>query len=173
MALVGNLGDQVHLVRMCEPAGIQIQDLISQPFRRNRISEKSPFEARTSSYAHTQIRICDLEACVAAVTLGGGPIRFNLVLADPIGGLLDDDAGWRGIDGSYVVELGPESHGERGSDGSLPTLQASVGAFTRLWLGVLPATGVAVTDDLDGPAELLDRLNRALLMPVPKPDWEF
>ena len=41
-----------------------------------------------------------------------------------------------------------------------PTLTATVNAFTRLWLGVRPATGLAVTDDLSGPPELLQQLDQ-------------
>jgi hypothetical protein len=173
MALVSNLGDQIHLVRLREPAGIQIQDLIRQPFRRNRISEKSQYEARTSSYAYMQTRICDLEGCIAATELDGTPVRFNLELSDPITSVLDDEVEWQGVGGSYVVELGPESSAHQGSESGLPTLRAGVGAFTRLWLGVLPASGLAVTDDLDGPAELLADLDRILCLPEPKPDWDF
>ncbi len=60
-----------------------------------------------------------------------------------------------------------------GADPALPTLAASVGAFTRMWLGVRPATGLAATDDLFGPQELLERLDRVLRLPDPKPDWDF
>ena len=56
---------------------------------------------------------------------------------------------------------------------SLPTLKASVGAFTRLWLGVLSANGLAVTDQLSGPPDLLGELDRAFLLPQPHPDWDF
>jgi GNAT superfamily N-acetyltransferase len=173
MAMVSNLGDQVHLVRLREPAGIQLQDLLNKPFRRNRITEKSQYEARTSSYAYSQMRICDLEGCIAATTLDGPPVRFNLELSDPIESLLDDDSAWRGVGGNYVVELGPESTARKGTDSALPTLQAGAGAFTRMWMGVLPASGLAVTDDLAGPADLLADLDRILCLPVPKPDWDF
>ncbi|MEA2000534.1 MAG: hypothetical protein U9N84_01405, partial [Actinomycetota bacterium] len=173
MALVGSLGDQVKLVRLREPAGIQVQDLIRQPFRRSRISEKSPFEARTRASAYFQLRICDLEACLAATKLETSPIRFNLELTDPIESLLDGDGTWRGIGGDYVVTLGPESSAARGSDPTLPILTASVGAFSRLWMGVRPATGLTVTDDLEGPAELLEQLDQTLRLPVPSPDWDF
>jgi len=173
MALVGSLGDQVNLVRLREPVGIQVQDLIRQPFRRSRISEKSPYEARTRSAAYFQMRICDLEGCLAATKLETAPVRFNLKLTDPIEDLLDADVTWRGIGGDYVVELGPDSNGERGSDPTLPTLTAGVGAFSRLWMGVQPATGLTVTDDLVGPADLLEKLDRALRLPVPSPDWDF
>jgi hypothetical protein len=48
-----------------------------------------------------------------------------------------------------------------------------VNAFSRLWLGVRPASGLAVTDDLAGPSALLEQLDRVLLLPEPKPDWDF
>ena len=71
------------------------------------------------------------------------------------------------------VDLGPDSGAELGRDETLPTLTCSVGAFTRLWLGVRPATGLAVTDELRGPEELLRELDRVLLLPEPRPDWDF
>lgn len=174
MGLLANLGDQVHLVRIREPAGIQIQDLLSQPFRRSRISEKSQYEAKSSSFSYFQLRICDVTGCVAAATLDGAPVRFNLALTDPIETILEAEGSeWRGVAGNYVVEFGPVSSAEPGLDASLPTLRAGVGAFTRLWLGVQPASGLAVTDDLAGPAELLEDLDRILRLPDPKPDWDF
>ena len=47
------------------------------------------------------------------------------------------------------------------------------GAFTRLWLGVRPATGLAITDDLHGPDDLLDALDERLRLPEPVADWAF
>jgi len=173
MALVANLGDQVHLVRFREPPGIQMQDLTREPFRRRRISLKSEYETVTRAAAYWQIRICDLEGCVGAVRLEGEPVRFNLALSDPIEDRLDEDAPWRGVGGNYVVELGAESSAIRGTGAALPTLTADVGAFSRLWFGVLPATGLAVTDRLSAPPELLAALDRALRLPQPKPDWDF
>ena len=120
-----------------------------------------------------QFRICDVPACLAATELEGDPVRFNLRLRDPIEGLLDDSFSWRGVAGDYVVELGPESGAEFGRNDELPTLEASVGAFTRLWLGVRPPVGLAATDDLSGPGELLADLGRLLRLPPPKSDWDF
>ena len=173
MALVSNLGDSVQLVRMREPAGIQIQDLIDKPLRRNRISEKSAYETRTRAVAYWQVRMCDVPVCVAATELTGDPVRFNLTLADPIEELLDEGSQWRGVAGQYVVTFGAESSAVADVDPSLPTLEASVGAFTRLWLGVRPASGLAITDSLAGPVELLDRLDNVLQLPIPKVEWDF
>ena len=173
MAVVKSLGDQVHAVRMREPAHIQLQDLFETPFRQYNISEKSEFRADNQAYAYWQMRICDLHACLAATHLRGEPVRFNLALRDPIADYLDDDAPWHGVGGEYVVTLGPESSAEAGTDASLPTLRAGVGAFTRLWLGVRPASGLAVTDELAGPDELLAALDEVLCLPAPHPDWDF
>ncbi len=173
MALIRNLGDQVRLVRMREPQGIQLQDLIEQPFKQYQVSERSKFESRMHATAYWQVRICDLPGCLERTYLRGDEVRFNLTLTDSIERFLDESAPWRGIAGDYVVTLGPSSGAEPGADASLPTLTTSVGAFTRMWLGVRPATGLAITDELSGPPELLERLDRALRLPDPKPDWDF
>lgn len=173
LGVVKSLGDQVWLVRMREPPGIQFQDLLQQPFRRRGVSEKAKFETGMRAVAYWQMRICDLVGCLARTHLKGGEVRFNLELSDPIERFLDDEAPWRGVSGNYVVTLGPLSHGEVGTDATLPTLKASVGAFTRMWLGVRPATSLAVTDDLSGPQELLDELDWLLRLPQPKWDWDF
>ncbi|NQT88677.1 hypothetical protein HQ560_18065 [bacterium] len=60
-----------------------------------------------------------------------------------------------------------------GEADSLPTLDATVNAFSRLWLGVRPASGLAVTDQLSGPPELLAALDAILRLPTPQPDWMF
>ena len=75
--------------------------------------------------------------------------------------------------GEYIVTLSPESSARPGTDPGLPTLAASVGAFTRMWLGVRPASGLAYTDDLSGPPELLSRLDRVVSLPQPKTEWDF
>ena len=59
-------------------------------------------------------------------------LLVNLELSDPIEGYLDENASWRGVGGEYVVSLGPESSAKAGADVRLPTLSASVGAFTRM-----------------------------------------
>jgi hypothetical protein len=173
MALVRNLGDQVRLVRMREPPTIQLQDLIQQPFKQRQVSERSRFETGTRASAYWQMRICDLPGCLERTRLPGGPVRFNLALSDPVERFVEKSLPWHGTGGDYVVSLGRSSGAEPGRDPLLPTLAASVGAFTRMWLGVRPATGLAVTDDLSGPRELLAELDEVLRLPEPRPDWDF
>jgi predicted acetyltransferase len=173
MDLIRGLGDQVRLIKMREPQGVQLQDLIREPFKHQDLSERSKFENRMRAAAYWQMRICDLPACLERTHLRGGKARFNLKLTDPIAEFLPQKSSWRGVGGDYVVSLGSSSSAKLGTKSGLPTLKASVGAFTRLWLGVLPATGLAMTDDLAGPQKLLERLDRVLCLPDPKPDWDF
>jgi len=173
MALLKGLGDQIRLVTMMEPPGVQLQDLIQWPFKQRQITEKSPFEATARATAWWQMRILDLTGCLACTYLPGPGMRFNLRLTDPIERYLEPGPQWHGVAGDYVVTLGPASRAERGVDRALPTLTASVNAFTRLWIGVRPATGLALTDDLAGPGGLLEALDAALCLPTPLPGWEF
>jgi len=173
MTLLHSLGDQVRLIRMREPRSVQLQDLVKQPFQRRQVSERGKFATGMRATAYWQERICDLPGCLEHTHLRGGEVRFNLVLSDPVERFLDDDAPWHGVGGEYVVTLGSASGAVLGTDASLPTLRASVGALTRMWLGVRPASGLAVTDELAGPPELLEALDWTLLLPEPKPDWDY
>jgi GNAT superfamily N-acetyltransferase len=173
MSILKSFEDQVRLVRMREPPGLQFQDLMKQPFERRRVSEGSKFETGIQAVAYWQMRICNLSECLAKTHLRGGEVRFNLSLSDPIERYLEPGAPWQGISGDCVVTLGPGSTVDSGTDASLCTLKATASAFTRLWLGVAPATTLAVTDDLSGPPELLSRLDEVLLLPSPKWDWDF
>lgn len=173
MALVKSLGDQVRQVQMVEPPEVQVQDLLHKPFRTRQLSERSPFEAGMRASAWWQARICDLAGCLQHTHLAGPAVRFNLRLSDPIGRYLGPDAPWRGVAGEWVVTLGPCSAAEPGVEQGLPTLVATVNAFTRLWLGVVPASGLAITDALSGPQELLAALEAALRLPRPMPGWMF
>lgn len=173
LALLKSLGDQIHLIRIFEPPEIQIQDLIKQPFRGRQQSKRSPFEQKHTAEAFWQVRICDLYGCLENTHLNGKPIRFNLDLHDPIESKLDASQTWRGISGKYTISLGPESKAKAGTSKNLLTLSASVGAFTRLWLGVRPASGLAVTDELSGPESLLQDLDELIRLPAAHLGWEF
>ncbi|MBI9047005.1 MAG: GNAT family N-acetyltransferase, partial [Anaerolineaceae bacterium] len=172
MALIRGLGDQVMKVRMTEPPKIQLQDLIDQPFRQRILSKHSSLSAGNEADAIWQMRINDLPAVMEKTLLNMEDTRFNLELSDPIDSFLDDDLKWHGVAGQYIVTLGNNSGAEKGFDADLPVMQASVNAFTRFWLGVRPASGLAVTDDLKAPQELLEELDQ-LQLPTPNPNWPF
>ncbi|MGD0110282.1 MAG: GNAT family N-acetyltransferase [Armatimonadota bacterium] len=173
MALVKSLGDQVRLVEMHEPAGIQLQDLLEKPFKHRSVSRSARFESAARSEAYWQMRICDLPGCMAKTRLRCDALRFNLSLSDPIERYLAADSAWGGSGGDLIVSLASACSAQKGRDPSLPTLTATIPSFTRLWLGVRPATGLAITDDLSGPQDLLEQLDWAFRLPEPKPDWDF
>ena len=173
MALLHSLGEQVRSIRLHEPPGIQLQDFIRQPFKSRQITERSPHENRMTVGAYWQVRILDLNRCLSATVLDCEPIRFNLTLTDPIASLVPEECAWKGVAGEFTVTLGPESFAEPGTSPELPTMRASVNAFSRLWLGVRPATSLSWSDDLEAPAPLLNALDQTLRLPQPWPDWDF
>ena len=172
LALLKSLTDQVYTVSVFEPSEIQIADFLRQPFKAHRMNGGA-HSTGIEAYAWWQMRICDLPACLAQTHLPWGEVRFNLRLSDPIEQYLDDSVSWHGVGGDHVITLGADSDSAAGHDQTLPTLKASVNAFTRLWLGVRSATGLAISDDLQGPPELLEALDEVLRLPQPRPDWDF
>ena len=184
LALLKSLGDQVSLVEMHEPPDIQMQTLLKEPFRNRRNTRDSKYAANHRTSAWWQLRMLDVGACVAARHWPGKKVLFNLQLTDPVAEFLPDGP-WRGCAGDYCISMGPISYAEPGHRDDLPTLQASVNAFSRLWFGVAPATGLAVTDGLKveaparggdlmaSPVPLLDRLDEALCLPAPRTGWDF
>ncbi|MBC8214717.1 MAG: GNAT family N-acetyltransferase [Candidatus Marinimicrobia bacterium] len=173
MAVVKSLGDQIRLVSMHEPSGIQMQDLLDKPFRNRIITKKSDYEHGMKAVAYWQMRICNLVNCLQKTHLNCTEFQFNLKLTDPIEKFLTNKTQWRGISGNYIINLGESSNAEKGHNSSLPTLTTTVNAFTRLWLGVVPASGLVVTDDISAPKELIEKLDLALRLPRPTPDWEY
>ena len=173
LALIKSLGDQVSLFQMQEPPEIQFQDLLDQPFRNRMNTKGSKFAINHEVAAYWQTRMLDVPKCLAKTHLDTDPVTFNLVLSDPIEEHLDGANAWRGCAGNYVVTLGEQSSAELGESANLPVLKASVGAFTRLWLGVREASSLALTDELVAEQELLQALDRAVRLPQPFIGWNF
>ncbi len=172
LALVRGLGDQVRQGRMREPRDVQLQSLMKKPFQLHTITQEGKFTSRVAAYAYWQMRILDLPSCVSAVHARAS-LRFNLRLQDPLSRFVDDDAPWRGCGGDYVVELGEESTAHPGSDPELPELKATVGDFTRFWMGGTRADVLAGLHSFRAPADLIQALDAALVLPKPAPDWDF
>jgi hypothetical protein len=173
LALLRGFGDQVHSVELHEPPGLQLQDLLIQPFKGRRITEDSPHVQRMTSSAYWQLRLLDLPGALSQTHLATGSARFQLTLTDPIAKYLPADAPWQGLAGDYVIQLGPESSAMRASDPHLPRVCASIGAFSRLWLGVRSATSLSWTDDLAAAPGVLKMLDRTLSLPTPSSDWDY
>lgn len=165
LGLLTTIGDQVHSVEVMEPAELSLEDVLDQPFRRRRATHRAEHAAHVDAFAHWQARVLDLPAVVAARPWPGPPVRFVLDVHDPLADR--DDVTWGGVQGEWTVELAEVSSAERGGTAALPVLRAGIGAFTRLLLGVAPATSLALVDRLDGPHDLLSRLDHALATPLP------
>jgi len=175
LALLRNLGDQVHWIRLHEPPQVQLQDFLKQPFRSRSMTAASKITLQMTASAYWQVRILDLSACLDVLRFDREPLTFRLELDDRIARYLPDDAPWRGTAGTYDVTLGPTCHAEPPSSSShaVPTLRASVNAFSRLWLGVRSATSLSWSDDLAGPPDLLAALDERFRLPRPTIDWDF
>ena len=74
LGLLKSLSDQVHGIRMADPPGIQLQDLLDRPLATHRMRKGGDFDAGVQSAAWQQLRILDMEACVAAMQLHGPPV---------------------------------------------------------------------------------------------------
>jgi predicted acetyltransferase len=173
LGVLRSLGDQIHRVGMTEPFCLQLQDLIEEPFANRRRTSDGKMAQGMHAAAWWQARILDLEACIAAVHTRGEGVQLNLTLHDPVARYLHEKWEWRGIGGAYTLNLGQKSCVVAGHTPGLPELKASVGAFSRMWLGVRSASSLALTDDLDAPDELLAALDEAFRLPSPRVDWGF
>ena len=173
LGVLKSLGDQVHGFRIQDQQGISMLDLVDRPFTWYRVTRDSPFQKRTLAVSSMQNRVCDLPRCVEAVSLPGADLAFNLQLSDPIADHLPADAPWRGVGGDWIVRFDSNSTAEYGHDENLPTLEADVGAFTRLWLGGQPAGNLSISANLRGPAELIEALDRRYLLPTPRIDDNY
>ncbi len=172
LGLIKGFGDQIRQVRLREPKGIQIQDFLRKPFQLQSISRKGVFEAGIKAVAYWQIRILDLAKCIGVMKCRE-ELRFNLVIEDPVTDFLPDGGTWRGCGGKYTVTLGSRSSIKKGFSKGLDTLTASIGDFSRYWLGVQTAEALNISGMFDAPETLLEKLDRVNPLPSPAPDWDY
>ena len=168
------LGDQMRSVTITrEPPGVQLQALLAEPLRQlSQANLGGSGRPLHTAWAKVQWRMLDLAACVEACIPPGTDLTFGLRLHDPLAERTG--ATWPGIGGEYTVHVGDTSGVTDGLPGAaVAVLDASVGAFTRLWLGVRPASGLTITDRLAGPPELIAALDAAFCLPPPLPDWPY
>jgi len=173
LALIKSFEEQIIMVRMVEPPYIHMQDFISRPYHIKSITRKSQHENLIYSTAYWQLRILDLQKCMKKTHLNCEDLEFNLQLSDPIDKYLGKEIKWRGIAGKYVVKFGKNSSAKKGSKKNLPTMKASVGAFTRLWYGIVPASTLVYSDNIEASKGLLNKLDNALILPEAHVDWGF
>jgi len=173
LSLLKSFSDQVYVVEMLEPPEIQLQDLLRRPFRYKETTRRTKYENYISAECYYQVRMLNLVECVRKTRLLYDGPRFNLTLTDPITEFLPGGSGWRGLSGDYTVAFGTKSSVTSGHEMGLAVLKASVGAFTRMWMGVRSAGALSVTDDLEAPENLLRELDDLFRLPDPMPDWDF
>lgn len=173
LRLLQELADQVSTITLIEPPELQLTDLVHQPLRERRRGKDHPVHGfRLDAVPWWQARILDLDRCLGVLRAAGPPVRCNLALHDPVADHLDG-TGWCGLSGEYTLAIDDASSVEPGFTDGLPLLTASVGAFTRWWLGVGSATRLASTDAFEGPPELLTALDRAVRLPTPIAGWDY
>jgi len=169
LSVLKSLADSLYALRIADPPGVQLQDLIDRPFESAAKRKGGSFHNPDLSSAWDQWRILQPEAAFEGAR-AAGPLSFVVDLVDPIEQHLEERP-WRGLSGRWTVELGERCAMHRG--GAEPGLRASVGAFSRWWLGVRPASHLALTDDFDASGALIEDLDRAWRPPAPRNDWEF
>ncbi|HKL11967.1 MAG TPA: GNAT family N-acetyltransferase [Halanaerobiales bacterium] len=174
MNLIKNLGDQVHLVKIFEPAGIQFQDLINKPIKDTTVTKKSDYQVINKAMAYWQIRLLDLKSCINNTSIKGETVEFNLKLKDPIEKYLDKNFFWQGLSGEYTIRFGENSNIKKGLKANLPVLKTDINTFTRMWIGAVRPALLPYTNYFEAPQELINKLdNLFVTLPTPKIDWDF
>ena len=174
MNLIKNLGDQVHLIKLWQPAGIQFQNLIKKPYKDSQVTEKSKYQVINKANAYWQVRILNLKGCINRTSLPGDNIEFNLKLYDPIEKYLDESTAWQGLSGKYTVKLGSTSDIKDGFTDQLPTLETDINTFSRMWVGAVRPSLLPYTNYFKAPEELIEALDKLFIfLPKPKIDWDF
>lgn len=172
LGLLKSLADQVYSVWLREPRELQLQAILRRPFRHRALTSNSEHETAQKANAWWQFRVLNVAACVAALSCARA-VEFQLEVTDPLEDLLPAKHDWRGVGGTYRVSLGPSSQAQPGVTTGLPVLRCSVGALSRLLWGVMPASSIALAEDLQAPAELISQLDEAIRLPRAIPGWDF
>jgi len=174
LALLIDIGDQAVSVRLTEPFHIQLQDFLKTPNRRTQTTVGSQLGTRNVASAFWQLRINDIQKCLAKSHLPGRTkLSFNLSLTDPITKYLDINQLWQGAGGDFTVHLGEDCEAIKGHKAGLPILEAGVPGFSRLWLGSASANALALNGEIKAADDLLNQLEQTLSLPLPKLGWEF
>jgi len=173
LGIIKTLEEQVRTINMKEPAQIQLQDFIDRPFQLQTITRKGKFESRMRSIAYQQLRICNLENCIRAIQYDGTAFSFNLRLTDPINDFLDERNKFDECSGDFTVSIDKESAISRGFEDNLPLVEGTINGFTRLWIGILPASSIGLVEDLNIDKSLVDKLEKVFYKPDVRSDWDY
>ncbi len=172
-SVLKSLSDQVHGVRLSEPAGFQLQDFLERPFATLRSRKGSDFDGSPRTKACTQCRILNVATCIGAMRLQGESVTFQLSLTDPIAQYLPEDCSWQGTAGDWIVTFGESSSAVKGKDDSLPLLSCAINDLSRLWIGAATAQALATVGTLEASLELISAIDSIVHLPPPFEDWDF
>ncbi len=177
LRLIQEWGDQVDLIGFIEPVWMQAQDLDAEPGHNSRRTKGSKVHVRTEADAWWQIRILDLQACISAMAPVSEPFDVVVEIDDPVADHLVESGfsgSWKPLTGVWRFSFGDTHSVQRLPSGGEVTLVTSINALSRWWLGVMPASALAVMGQMDADVQtlaLLDSLTAHL--PRPQPGWDF
>jgi len=171
--VIKTLSDQMRIVEMASPLGIEMQEFLNYPMRLREVTEGSKWENNTVAYSFFQARILRLEEAIQAMSLEREDLSFNLTLDDPIKRYLSIEHEFSGCEGDYTLHLGAESRIKKGHEEGLQLLSASINTFTRLWSGARSATSLVATDGMEAEPELISHLDKLIRFRELKTDWDF
>ena len=172
-SVLKSLSDQVHGIRLPDPAGFQLQDFLERPFASLRKQKGGAFDSATSANTWMQCRILNVPRCCEAMRFFGESISFQLELTDPIGDYLPESCAWETTAGSYVVQLGNTSCATKGLDDSLPVVSCSVNDLSRLWIGSASAASLTTVGSLVADPEVIERIDSLIQLPSAHIGWDF
>ncbi len=165
--------DQVDIIFMPEPVGIQFQSLLKKPIAESRRSnQNNSIRTGVNTIAWLQGRILNLHSCINTMKCNS-KINFNLKLTDPIEKYLDSSFTWRGCAGEYTINLSEQSSVQDGFTNNLPLMECSINTFSKLWSGSSKASKLPYTDSINAPEQLLADLDEVINLPLPSYDWEL
>ena len=106
------------------------------------------------------------------------PFELVVEIHDPIERHLIDSGfagSWRPTTGVWRFNFGERNSVELLSEApSTIDLRTSINALSRWWLGVLPATALGVTGQMEADSAVLRRLDGVTAcLPRPHPGWDF
>ncbi len=171
LAIISRLGDQIHAVKMSEPYCLRLRDFISYPHKQERKTTGGKLSYKSRVEAPGQLKILDLRRCIEALAIPGAELEFNLKLEDPLSKFAGEDSP-AVISGEFSLKLGEESQLKEGTVQGLPTLQSSINAFTRLWLGSASPLELKASSQFSAPSELFRKLEETFRW-LPEPQFEM
>jgi hypothetical protein len=176
LRLIQEWGDQVDLIRFAEPAWMQAQDFMRNPGHEYRRTKGTKNAAYIDADAWLQVRIVDMQACFAAMSVTAEDFAIVVDLTDPVGAHLVGSGykgDWATLTGRWKLSFGSSTAAERVADSVAADLVTSVNALSRWWMGVLSAQVLGAMGRFHAEPEVLSSLDSVTAhLPIPQPGWD-